>query len=93
MLILATFDLSNADIALFEQYEAAVLPLLGQHGGRLLQRVRSLDSVFELHLLEFDSDTGFASYRDDPGRAALRELFVRSGAESAITPVISLAGL
>jgi uncharacterized protein (DUF1330 family) len=90
VLILATYDLSRADIALFEQYEAAVLPLLARHGGRLLQRVRSLDSVFELHLIAFDSETGFETYRIDPEREAARDLFERSGVESAITPVMAL---
>ena len=90
MLLLATFDLSGADIALFDEYEAAVLPLLEQHGGRLLQRVRSLDAAFEIHLLEFDSETGLESYRSDPQRLAVQELFERSGAESLVTPVVSL---
>jgi uncharacterized protein (DUF1330 family) len=92
VLILGTYDLSNADIALFEQYEAAVLPLLARHGGSLLQRVRSLDAVFELHLIEFDSEAGFESYRSDPQREATRVLFERSGAESTITPVMDMAG-
>ncbi len=92
MLILGTYDLSRADIALFEQYEAAVLPLLARHGGRLLQRVRSLDAAFELHLIAFDTDQGFECYRTDPDREATRDLFERSGAESAITPVKDMAG-
>lgn len=90
MLLLATFDLSGADIALFDAYEAAVLPLLERHGGRLLQRVRSLDAAFEIHLLEFASETGHESYRQDPERLAAKALFDRSGAESLVTPVVSL---
>ncbi|MGE3691538.1 MAG: hypothetical protein AB7F98_09165 [Novosphingobium sp.] len=87
MLLLATFDLSGADLTLFEQYEAAVLPLLQQHGGRLLQRVRSLDAAFEIHLLEFADEAGFAGFRSDPDRQAAQPLFERSGAESMVTPV------
>lgn len=87
MLLLATFDLAGADIALFEQYESAVLPLLDRHGGRLLQRVRALDSAFEIHLLEFAQEGGLESYRQDPDRLAAQRLFERSGADSAITPV------
>jgi hypothetical protein len=87
MLLLATFDLSGADIALFEEYEAAVLPLLERHGGRLLQRVRSLDQAFEIHLLEFDREGGFDGYRLDPERLVAQALFERCGAESVLTPV------
>ena len=87
MLLLATFDLSGADITLFDEYEAAVLPLLERHGGRLLQRVRSLDAAFEIHILEFDAETGYDGYRLDPLRLNVRELFERSGAEIAVTPV------
>ena len=90
MLLLATFDLSSADIALFEEHEAAVLPLLARYGGRLLQRVRSLDSAFEIHLIEFDRDDGFESYRNDPDRLATQPLFERSGAEIMMTPVKSV---
>lgn len=87
MLLLATFDLSGADVALFDEYEAQVLPLLERHGGRLLKRVRSLDSAFEIHLLEFDAEAGVESYGRDPDRQAAHGLFQRSGAQSMVTPV------
>ena len=87
MLLLATYDLSGADIALFERHEAAVLPLLARHGGRLLQRVRALDAAFEIHLLAFDGEAGFQAYRADPDRLAAQPLFERSRAECMLTPV------
>lgn len=90
MLLLATFDLSAADVAAFDEYEAAVLPLLGRHGGELKYRVRSLDDAFEIHLLEFTDRAAFDSYRADSDRAALQPLFERSRAEVVITPVMGL---
>ncbi|MCW1430039.1 hypothetical protein [Novosphingobium sp. JCM 18896] len=90
MLLLATFDLSSADIEAFDAYEAAVLPLLEQHGAALKYRVRSLDNVFEIHLLEFADQAAFDAYRNDPARQRLQPLFERSGAEAALTPVVGL---
>ena len=67
---LVTIDLSNADVSIYEAYEATVLSLLGKHGGRLEMRVRSLDGCSETHLLFFPSAQAFDSYRADPIRVA-----------------------
>jgi uncharacterized protein (DUF1330 family) len=90
MLLLATFDLAAADVALFDEYEAAVLPLMDRHGGRLRFRVRSLDRESETHLVEFPDEEAFAAYRDDPDRQALQHLFERSRAVGRVTPVTEL---
>lgn len=87
MLLLATFDLAAADIGLFDEYEAAVLPLIGRYGGQLRFRVRSLDADSETHLVEFPDQKAFEAYRDDPDRQALRHLFERCRAVSRTTPV------
>lgn len=52
----------------FQRYEAAVLPLLQRHGGRLERRLRTDDGRTEVHVLSFDDGTGYASYRADPDR-------------------------
>lgn len=49
--------------------------------------MRSLDSAFEIHLLEFDAEAGVESYGRDPDRQAAHGLFQRSGAQSMVTPV------
>jgi uncharacterized protein (DUF1330 family) len=61
-------------VARFQAYERAVLPLLGEHGGRLDRRVRSVDGTREIHLLAFDSPQGFERFRADPRRSAAQPL-------------------
>ncbi|GAA5528416.1 DUF1330 domain-containing protein [Herpetosiphon gulosus] len=65
--------------AVFEQFEAQVLPLLAQHNGRLLLRIRPTDTTiieqtieppYEIHLLEFTSQADFERYLTDPQRQA-----------------------
>jgi uncharacterized protein (DUF1330 family) len=55
-------------------YEDRVLQLLGDHGGRVLQRARregSEDGPLEMHLLQFPSEEALSCYMDDERRAAL----------------------
>jgi uncharacterized protein (DUF1330 family) len=64
----------------FEEYERRVLPLLDDHGGRLERRLRSPDSLTEIHIVAFESREAFAGYREDPRRAAQAHLLAESGA-------------
>jgi hypothetical protein len=50
-LVVATIPSDGFDA--FVEYEAAVLPLLGDHDARLEWRVRSLDRTLEVHLISF----------------------------------------
>lgn len=62
----------------FLMYESAVLPLLNNHNGRLLWRVRlSKESIiypseseqpYEMHIVSFDSKESFLKYKNDPER-------------------------
>jgi uncharacterized protein (DUF1330 family) len=55
-------------------YEDKVLALLGEHGGRLLQRARADGAEGrpdEIQLIEFDSRAGFDSFMADERRTAL----------------------
>ena len=53
-------------------YEDQVLALLGDHGGRLLARIRSGDRPWsEVQLIEFVSEDGLESFQQDPRRLAL----------------------
>jgi len=87
MLQLVTIDLSDADIVMFEAYEAKVLALLAAHGGVLEARVRSLDGRIETHLLCFPDTEAFDGYCWNPDRIALLEQWERSGARAVVTPV------
>lgn len=61
-------------------YEDQVLQLLPDHGGRVLQRVRTsgtangtADDPLEVHVLEFPSDDALDAYMNDPRRTALSD--------------------
>ena len=64
----------------FQRYEAAVIPLLAEHGGQLERRLRSEDGRTEVHIVRFPSDARFASYRDDPRRVEHQQILSDSGA-------------
>ena len=87
MLRLVTIDLSQADLARFENYEAAVLSLLDGHNARLEMRLRSLDQQSETHLLYFADDQSFEEFLADPLRIALRPEWDACGATSVATEV------
>jgi len=89
---LVTIDLSDADVPIFEAYEATVLSLLDKHGGRLELRVRSLDGRTETHLLFFPSAQAFDKYRADPIRVAAQDDWQRCRAKSVVTEVEVIAG-
>ena len=71
-------------VAAFAEYEAAVLPLLVDHGARLERRLRAADGRLEVHVLAFPDEGALAAYRDDPRRAALAPLLARSGARTEL---------
>ena len=71
----------------FEQYERIVLPLLGEHGGRLERRLRSPDRLTEVHVVWFESRDAFAGYREDPRRTEQAHLLAESGAEIELLEV------
>jgi hypothetical protein len=80
VLRLVTIDLSAADKGTFDKYEAIVLPLLADHGGRLEWRVRSADGASETHLLFLPNGAAYEAFLTDPRRIAARPLWERSGA-------------
>lgn len=86
-LYVATLRVGAEGLADLLAYEAAVLPLLADHGGALERRLRALDGLTEVHVLRFASDADFAAYRADPLRAAAAALFTRSGATAELLEV------
>lgn len=87
MFILVQLDISRAEMALFDDYEDRVLALLDQHGGILVERLRSTDGRSEVHLLHFADAGGLDTFRADPARMALQDLWSRCGATSILTEV------
>jgi uncharacterized protein (DUF1330 family) len=67
----------------FDEYESAVLPLLANHHGKLLYRIRmerknylneSAEYPYEIHLIEFDSKQDYDDYLSDPEREKYKSL-------------------
>lgn len=72
MRLLLEIDLSAADLSRFEAYEAAVLPLVAKHGGKVECRVRTIGAApREVHILYFPDSAALEAYLADPARAAL----------------------
>lgn len=67
-------------VADFQDYEARVLPLLTEHGGRLERRMRNSDGTLELHVVSFASKEALEAYRTDPRRQAAAPILARSQA-------------
>lgn len=74
-------------IAVFQQYEAAVLPLLGAHSGVLERRLRNNDGTVEVHIVRFATREAFERFRSDPRRAAAAPLLQQSGASIELLEV------
>jgi hypothetical protein len=78
-------------VASFQAFEAAVLPLLSEFGGLLERRLRNSDGTIEVHIVSFDSEQNFQSFRSDPRRASFAHLIEASGAKNelfAMTDVV-----
>ncbi|HZY39858.1 MAG TPA: hypothetical protein VFE53_24555 [Mucilaginibacter sp.] len=67
----------------FNSFEEKVLPLLNDHQGELIYRIRPAresfianpqESPYEIHLVSFESRAGFDSYASDPRRQAFLDL-------------------
>lgn len=85
---LVTIQLKEANVALFEKYEAIVLPLVEKHGGRLEARVRSDDGQTETHLLFYPDERSYQAFLSDPIRQNARHIWDQSGATAASLSVV-----
>ena len=90
MRLLVTIDLKHADIALFEQYEAIVLPHLSKYGATVEHRLRATDNSTEIHLLSFPDVEAYEAYLADSDRVQARSLWEESGARASGIEVQSL---
>jgi hypothetical protein len=67
-------DVAREGVEAFQRYEAAALPMLEQHDGRLERRLRTADGQAEVHVVSFGSRAGYDAYIADPERAGHRVL-------------------
>jgi hypothetical protein len=84
-------DVPADGLAAFQEYENAVLPLLGEHGGRLERRLRSANGRREIHLLWFPHPQALDAYRADPRRERLTPLMETSRAHTELLAVVDVA--
>ncbi len=71
----------------FNEYEEKVLPLLSRHQGQLLYRIRPEaqqyitpqdEYPYEIHIVSFETITGFEQYKADKDRQSHAYLFRES---------------
>jgi hypothetical protein len=74
VIVVMVADIPSGGEARFQAYEAAVLPLLARHGGRLERRLRTGDALTEVHIVSFESQLGFEAYVADEERQSSRGL-------------------
>ena len=55
-------DVVREGVEAFQRYEAAVLPMLERHDGRLERRLRTADGQAELHIVSFRSRSAYEAY-------------------------------
>ncbi|GAB2610200.1 hypothetical protein GCM10027168_48940 [Streptomyces capparidis] len=71
-------------------YEDKVLALLGEHGGRVVQRARTdgaEGAPSEIQLIEFASRAGYGGFMADPRRTALADERDAAIARTDVHPV------
>jgi len=67
-------DVCVEAVQAFQDYERNVLPLLQRHDGRLERRLRTPNSLAEVHIVSFATRAGYESYMTDPERLSFRQL-------------------
>ena len=72
LLLAVVVEMRDGAVADGQEYEDAVLGLLGRHGGVLERRVRSVDGVTEVQLIRFAARAGLEAFMADPDRLARR---------------------
>lgn len=92
--ILVMMHAGSDGIASLRDYESKVIPILEEHGGKLLSAFMPRDHerpecADEIHLVEFPSDEAFQSYRTDSRVTGLSQL--RGAAISQSTIYVSKA--
>jgi hypothetical protein len=90
MLLVQTVRIPKEGIEAFRRFEATVLPLLAEHGGRLERRLRTLDGETEVHVVSFSSLAGFDAYRADPRRQEGLHLLHESQATTELLQVVDV---
>ena len=82
--------LNEGQEEIFDEFEKIAIPIIGKYNGRMLARIRpgkdafieqSIESPYEVHLCEFESEEHFCAFMKDEGRKKflhMREQAIRS---------------
>ena len=71
----------------FDEFESIAIPIISKYNGRLLLRIRpsaesfierTVDSPYEVHLTEFNSETDFQNFMKDEERKRFLHLKEKS---------------
>jgi len=71
----------------FDEFESIAIPIISKYNGRLLLRMRpsvetfverTIDSPYEVHLVEFDSEMDFQNFMIDEERKSFLHLKEKS---------------
>ena len=82
--------------SVFDQFEAIAIPTIAKYNGQLLLRIRpnqeqiieqNIDTPYEVHLVEFNSDTDFQQFMHDEERKKF--LYLK---EQSIQSVVLIKG-
>ena len=87
MLLTAILWANPGQEELLVEYEDAVLALIPQHGGRVIERVRAEqpgDGPYEVQLIELPSEEALQAYMTDPVRVELVETHRRAIARTEV---------
>ena len=86
----------NGQEIIFDQFEAIAITIIAKYNGRLLLRVRPdkdsyieshVEKPYEIHLVEFDSESDFTAFMQDEERKGFLHL-----KEQSIKSVVLIKG-
>ena len=83
-------DVAREGVEAFQRYEAAVLPMLERHDGRLERRLRTADGQAEVHIISFGSRAAYDAFVTDPQRADHRTLLAGAALTQRLLEVVDV---
>lgn len=88
LLLVVIAEIPAEGVERFVAHESEVLPLVEEHGGRMIERLRGADGTLEVHLLWFPGKAAHDAYLGDPRREHHRGLLQASGATVRVERVV-----
>ncbi len=87
--VVALLRARAGDLAALRDYEALVLPMIAEYGGRLVSAFRpeaddNVQVPDEVHILQFPSRDELRAYREDSRHADLNLLRTRAGERTLV---------